>query len=503
MVLLAGSFLPAILAQEEDDERPERGVARISLINGEVSVRRGDTGDWVAAAINAPLVVEDRLSTGPGSRAEVQFDHANMIRLSGHGEIRVAQLDYRRYQIQVARGTVTFRVLRDSDAEVDIDTPSVSARPLRRGIYRITVRENGETEVTVRDGEAEIYTPRGTQRLRSGRTMIARGSNTDPEYQFVREISEDDWDRWNDRRDKDLLRSRSYQHISRDIYGAEDLDDYGQWVYVAPYGNVWSPRVVGGWAPYRYGRWSWVDWYGWTWVSHDPWGWAPYHYGRWFHHASFGWCWYPGAYRSRHYWRPALVTFFGWNNWGGSHIGIGFGFGRVGWCPLAPYEPYYPWYGRGYYGGFRNRGFGDRVNIVNNVNITNVYRNSRVRNAITAVDGQDFSRGRWNNVHSVRDTDLSRATLVRGQVPHTPDRASLRFSDRETRGPERGSGEGRFFSRNQARPVDRVSFDDQRRGLEDVARRTFGDNGRSAEPARGGEGGSRGADPSRGVEARG
>ena len=34
---------------------PGRAVARISVLNGDVSVRRGDSGDVVAAALNAPL----------------------------------------------------------------------------------------------------------------------------------------------------------------------------------------------------------------------------------------------------------------------------------------------------------------------------------------------------------------------------------------------------------------------------------------------------------------
>src|ERR1043166_5291466 len=71
MVVL--SALPLVPAQDDPDDE-KRGVARISLINGEVSVRRGDSGEWVAAAANAPLMAEDRLSTGPNSRAEVQFD---------------------------------------------------------------------------------------------------------------------------------------------------------------------------------------------------------------------------------------------------------------------------------------------------------------------------------------------------------------------------------------------------------------------------------------------
>ena len=458
-----------------DDDGPGRGVARISLIGGDVSVRRGDSGDYVAAAVNAPLVVQDRVVTGVGSRAEVQFDYANMIRLSQNTEIRLSDLQYRRYQVQVAQGTAIFRVLRDSDADIEISTPNVSVRPARRGMYRVTVHPDGTSEITVRSGEAEVFTPRGAERLKSGRTMIARGSASDPEFQIVNEIHDDEFDRWSERRDRDLERSRSYQYVNSDIYGAEDLDYHGTWVNVSPYGYVWSPRVAIGWAPYRYGRWAWVDWYGWSWVSYDPWGWAPYHYGRWFHDPYRGWCWWPGGLRTRHYWSPGLVAFFGF----GRGVHVGFGFGSVGWVPLAPYEPYYPWYGSRYYAGYKNRVYVDNsVNIVNNINIRNVYRNARVNNGLTAVDADGFSRGRVGSQARLADVDFARASAVRGVLPIAPERDSLRLADRDSRitsSPRGSDAEGRFFSRRQPERVERASFDDQRRGIEQIARRTFGE----------------------------
>jgi len=78
-------------------------------MNGEVSVRRGDSADWVAGVVNAPLLTADRISTGPNSRAEVQFDSANMLRIGGNAEINLVQLEDRRFQMELARGTITFR----------------------------------------------------------------------------------------------------------------------------------------------------------------------------------------------------------------------------------------------------------------------------------------------------------------------------------------------------------------------------------------------------------
>src|SRR5947209_6009327 len=93
LAALTATLAIPVLAQDQDqDPGPGRAVARISVINGEVSVKRGDSTDLVAAAINAPLVVEDRLLTGPASRAEVQFDSGNAIRLGSSTEVRLSEL---------------------------------------------------------------------------------------------------------------------------------------------------------------------------------------------------------------------------------------------------------------------------------------------------------------------------------------------------------------------------------------------------------------------------
>ena len=377
-----------------------------------------------------------------------------MLRVASNSEIRLGNLQFRRYQIQVAIGTVTFRVLRDGDAQVEVNTPLSSLRPLGRGAYRVTVREDGSAEITVRDGEAEVATARGTERLRAGGTMMLRGSQDDPEFQMVGEPGQDEFDRWNVGRDHELERARSPQYVSNDVYGAEDLDSHGRWVNEPQYGNVWMPTVEPGWAPYRSGRWAWEDYYGWTWISADPWGWAPYHYGRWFY-GSTGWCWFPGARYERQYWSPALVAFFGFGGRGG---GGGFGFGNVGWVPLAPYERLNPWWGRGY----NSRTFINNTNIVNNTNITNIYRNARVGNGITGVNSGDFGRhgGQYMGVngHNLRD-----AGLVRGGLPVAPDRSSLRMADREVRSAAYPQSRAtQFYSRGgNAAPSQRTPFSQQ------------------------------------------
>ena len=219
-IALLAAVVPGLRAQNapgappQDPGAPERGVARVSIVNGEVSVRRGDSGDWVAAVVNAPLMAEDRVSTGAGARAEVQFDSANLIRLGANAEIRLAELGQNHYHLQVAHGTVSFRVLRESQAKVELDTPTVSVKPLQVGAYRIYVQGDGQTEITVRLGAAEVSTPKGSEKLQAGQTMLARGSPTDPEFQIVPAIARDSWDDWNERRDREMLSSSELQQCA-------------------------------------------------------------------------------------------------------------------------------------------------------------------------------------------------------------------------------------------------------------------------------------------------
>lgn len=464
---LLGSFTAA-RAQDPDDLK--RGVARISLMNGDVSVRRGDSGEWVAGVVNAPLLTEDSIATGPNSRAEVQFDASNVLRMGAGAELRLAQLEYGRTQLELAHGVATYRLLRIGDSNVEIDTPTVSVRPARQGSFRISVNDNGETEVTARNGDVEVFSPHGSQWVRAGQTLMARGTGGDAEFQVVQAGGLDEWDHWNENRDRTIMQSVSARYVGPGVYGAEDLDNSGTWTNVPEYGNVWRPTAVGAdWAPYQSGRWVWEDWYGWTWVSTDPWGWAPYHYGRWFHHDRMGWCWYPGLITARHYWSPALVGFIGFGGGGG----VAFGFGNVGWVPLAPYEVFHPWWG--HYG---SHGFNRSINVTN-VNITTVYRNSNYRNGISAVGANDFQAGRFHSIMRTSGAQVGTAGVVRGQMPFSGGAANQRFTDRQATVIPRANQNTRFFAHQQPNPVQRsgnsspgVQFGRQSAGQPNVTNRS-------------------------------
>ncbi|MDE2573026.1 MAG: FecR domain-containing protein [bacterium] len=426
VVLLAMAFgamaLPALA-----DETGDPSVARISLLDGAVSVTRADSGETVAAAVNAPLMAGDSVSTQSASRAEVQFDYATMLRLGSNAQVRLARLDPAEHVVQLAAGTVELSVLRATQAHPEIETPSVDVRAGQPGRYRITITRDGNTEITVRSGRAEVLWPRGAQPLLPGKTLLVQGPAENPQFQYLASVAYDDFERWNDRRDRDLARYQGYAYAS-DFAGSADLYQYGRWADVAGYGSVWVPSEAPGWAPYRDGRWVWEPYYGWTWVGDEPWGWAPYHYGRWFYQPAVGWCWYPGPLYLHRFWRPALVVFIGF---GPGDVNLFLGFGNIGWVPLAPFEVFRPWWGPRYVVN-RTTIINQTTNIYNVTNVRTAYRNINAPNGLTAVRARDFTAGRFNRYVSVQSADLSRGMAVRSVLPIVPTTENLRLSGRQS-----------------------------------------------------------------------
>jgi hypothetical protein len=419
-----------VKAQDE----PAPAVARISVVQGDVSTLRGDSKDWVATTANAPVVRGDTIATGPDSRTELQLDYANVLRLDQGAEAKVAELTRMRIQIQVASGLVNFAVFKGTEADVEIDTPNMAIHPLGEGVYRIQVNSTENAQLRVYRGRAEVTTPHGGTNVDKGQVVYVKGTDN-PEYQVAQADGKDDWDRWNDDRDHTIADAQAWQHTNRYYTGSEDLDRYGDWVQVPGYDWCWTPYVDAGWVPYRNGRWVSDPYYGWTWVSYEPWGWAPYHYGRWFSYDG-NWCWWPGVGFNgpRPIWGPGYVAFLGFGGPPGES-GSGVGFDSIGWCPLGPRDRFNPWWGRG-------RGFNSTdINNLNAVpaprlndpagrnygtNLQGLMTNAHLRGAITTVSAQNFANGRIaHNLQPVNIDLLQQGSLMQGTLPVTPTKASM------------------------------------------------------------------------------
>ena len=405
---------PVVRAQAPPPEPPAPGpdpdiqqtVARISLVAGnDVSFSRGDDPEhWQPADLNVPMTLGDRVWTGDDGRIELQVHGGSVVRLAGRTDLQALNLTGAMKQFSLTLGTASFQVRRLADDEIfEVDTPNAAVTFERPGDYRVDVDDDGNTRVQVRRGRAMAAAGGGQVALSAGDEMDIEGTER-PRYDIVALPRPDGWDQWVAQRDQQLAQARSYAYVTADIAGVEDLDQYGRWQQIPEYGWTWSPiSVETGWAPYRAGRWIWQDPWGWTWVAAEPWGWAPYHYGRWVF-AGSRWCWVPvGPPVQTVAYSPALVAFVGGSD------------GYVGWFPLAPRDPFYPWWRRG------------PAVAVTNVTYVN-------RTYVTVVNQTVFVSGRNVSPDFVHDRTVIRTVeatpVLRGPVPVVPTRDSIRMTGR-------------------------------------------------------------------------
>ncbi|MGB7601523.1 MAG: DUF6600 domain-containing protein [Candidatus Sulfotelmatobacter sp.] len=397
-------------SQDENTPDPPSRVARLNFMEGAVSFQPGGENDWVTAVLNRPLVTGDNLWTDEDSRAAVHIG-STALRLGPTTGITLLEVSDRAAQIRLAQGSLIVKVRHvDDDESYEIDAPNVAFVVAQPGEYRIDVDPDGDrTKVTVWRGRGEVTGGGSSYTVVANQYATFTGSDQ-LNYELNQIPAEDGFDTWALGRDRQEDQSDSANYVSREMTGYEDLDEYGDWSYVAGYGMSWRPRALAaGWAPYRFGHWAWVGPWGWTWVADEPWGFAPFHYGRWAF-AGGAWLWVPGPSVVRPVYAPALVGWVG----GGPRLNFSFSFGAgVGWFPLAPGEVFIPGY-------HVSRVYVNRVNITNTrldvARVTNVY-NSTVINRTTANNITYANRGVSGGVTIVsRDTFVNARPVSRNVV---------------------------------------------------------------------------------------
>jgi hypothetical protein len=362
-------------------------LLRVSLIEGDVSYQRTDLDKWVDLSVNTPLLEGDKVWVGREGRAEIEFDDGSRVRLAGNTIIELTRLSaqdaLQEIEIRLTQGLATLGV-RSGDGSFRVQTPSFSLQVMEPANFRAEVQPDGSGRVVVFEGKAEIDNQAAKLTLNKGENVQFLSEDPD-RYYLGLSYEQDDWDRWNSERDEYLAQAtrlkRSLPYDSG--WNVGELDSYGSWYSVPNYGTVWRPNYDSDWVPFRDGRWTWYDPFGWTWISYEPWGWLPYHYGRWAYVGNYGWSWVPGLYR--HSWCPGAVSWIQGHSW-------------VGWVPLAPYEPWYP------YGS---------VNIF-------VSKNYRYRNGISCLPNDGFINGTPHSNFRPSGDPLVSGRIIAGQPRLSP-----------------------------------------------------------------------------------
>jgi hypothetical protein len=330
--------------QPQETKYTNDSIARMSYVEGKTFIQRASDLGYEEGILNTPVSEGDRLGTADG-RMEVHFGRGNYVRLDNDTKLDILNLpkkgdDIARMRvwsgsIYVAVGNLV------KEKGIELHTADASFYILDKGIYRVNVRENRDTEVLVFRGLIEAAGEGGSTLVKAEQRLeVSEGRLSGKPSSFMA-VADDAFDRFNQSRNSRLEQqfAKAKRNLPSDLEDYEsELDENGEWTYLAPYGNVWVPYGVDAdWRPYWNGRWVWLGLSGWTWLPYEPWGWATFHYGRW--HWGFGLGWY---------WIPMTMWGPGWVDWWWDDF-------YFGWAPLSYWG--YPGIllGNNFYGGYYGR----------------------------------------------------------------------------------------------------------------------------------------------------
>ena len=307
IVFIFGFGLASLSAEET--KYTNDSIARLNYVTGKTFIQRAADLGYEEAIVNTPVQEGDRVGTTDG-RAEVYLGHGNFIRLDNNTKIDFMDMPKKGtdlIRVRVWAGNIYFNVNHlEKEKTIEIHTSDASFYVLDQGLYRLDVRENQETEVLVFRGLIEVAGEEGSTMVKDEQHLqLAEGRLSSRPSPFMA-TAEDGFDKWNNDRDSETTKTLATKYLPSELEDFEsELDQYGDWMYLRPYGNVWVPSgMEAGWRPYYNGRWTWLPLSGWTWLPYEPWGWAPFHYGNWGWTTGLNWYWIPSAN-----WGPA------WVNW--------------------------------------------------------------------------------------------------------------------------------------------------------------------------------------------
>jgi hypothetical protein len=321
-LLFVGFAVSWAQSSEEEPQYTNESFARLSFISGSVYIQRGSEEGYEDGVINMPIEEGNRLGTTDG-RAELYLGKRTFLRLDNNTKVEILNFPKKGSdltRLNVLKGNVYLSVGRlDEEKSIELHTPDSSFYVLSDGLFRVDVYENKKTDIFVFYGVVEAAGEEGSVLIKSELNLtVASGRFSGRPVRFLA-VAEDAFDRWSESRESSLAVQVASKRLPAELEDFEgELDEYGDWNWVNPYGWVWVPGGVGPyWRPYYNGSWTWLYMGGWTWLPYDPWGWVTFHYGRWGWHGGLGWYWIPGTI-----WGPAWVGWwYGADYWAWAPLG--------------------------------------------------------------------------------------------------------------------------------------------------------------------------------------
>jgi len=293
--------------------------ARISYVDGPVSIKGTLDDAWAYASANALLVEGDLVRAETSGLAECETSDASFIRIAAQSQLEIAGLPPDTF-ISSAQGSFYVQRLRASRGDFTFETPACLVDINTDTLVRVDILENGATTISVFDGTAVVSANgQGAVRARQGHRVFVDPGQLPSYPTRMNENVRDDFDIWNDWR-MELLDYPAHALPPAltsygPIIGLNDLAVEGEWIYIGGT-PCWRPTHVRDFVPYRDGYWTYLPRTGYVWTGRYPFSYATTHYGRWHRSAQYGWVWFFDGQ-----WAPAWAATVRMGN-------------RFVWCPL-------------------------------------------------------------------------------------------------------------------------------------------------------------------------
>jgi hypothetical protein len=311
-LVLSFLLLSAWTVNVRADDAPAHRAARLSYLQGDVTVDHMDNTAGDPAQMNMPLPEGVRLNTGEDGQAEVEFEDGSVARITPNSALGLNSLTIDAFgnfhtQLTVLHGLVYAELRETAKFLYTVDAGGESVSPVANAIIRITL-DQPPVAISVLDGTVHVEHASSAEAdgyktdVHAGEMFTADASDTS-QYFLLSSIEQDSWDVWNQERDQAAAEAAAARTAARDGYagdqgyGWSDLDTNGSWYDVPGEGQVWQPNVAqdASFDPYGYGSWVAYPGAGYVWASGYAWGWTPFRCGSWSYWNSFGWGWSPGA----------------------------------------------------------------------------------------------------------------------------------------------------------------------------------------------------------------
>ena len=200
LAVFLASILWAVPASAQNN--PPGRAARLSLIQGKVSLQVSGASNWSEASTNYPLTTGDRIYADQGSKAEIEVGSV-AIRVSEATDLTVANLNDRVIQLGLGQGTIRVRVYElISGNSIEVDTPNGALTLLESGDYRMDAFPNDNTTlVSVNSGNLDISGGGLSQTVDEGQAVKLEGSDQ-IQATLVSIPDADSFDRWSRDRDR-------------------------------------------------------------------------------------------------------------------------------------------------------------------------------------------------------------------------------------------------------------------------------------------------------------